>query len=468
MSIVTHQDPSDKSSSRGALCQQRREALRQDIMTAITPTVVGVFNQALEVEVTSYIGRLKGVHRASLKAAVSPLVCPACSRQATLDFVRNGHYERTLVTLWGDLRLSVPRVECVCGHCPALPPILFDRHDRLWSDLDAAIIQYTALALSLRSVSAVLELQSGQVVSIGAVQRRVAGVAVLAARALAERVTSVSPVIMLDGLWGTFMAKTGECKRDKKGRLRQVKRKQKVPLLVAYGVDPITGEKQVLAWVQGTSEDAGAWERLFTMLHERGVHYDSGLRLFVHDGSSGLEAALDLVDFGAVRRQRCIFHKLRNLIRDVLGTEEMTRAQKRERVQVVLEDACAVYEAPSAEQARRRATEFRLKWSALEPKAVATLERDFGLTLTYYEVIAEAQAGGEAWLEVYLRTTSGLERFNRDLRCKWRQAGAYWSAEGLEGAFWLVTCKRADHDQTTRIGWIAPIVAQMLESRCVR
>jgi transposase-like protein len=368
------------------------------------------------------------------------------------------------LTLWGDLSLSVPRVECACGHCPSLPPILFDRYDRLWSDLDAAIIQYTALALSLRSVSAVLELQSGQVVSIGAVQRRVAGVAVLATQALAQPLASVPPVIMLDALWGTFMADSGERKRDKHGRLRKVKHKQTVPVLVAYGVDPVSGEKDLLAWVQGKAEDAEAWERLLTLLHKRGVHYDAGLRLFVCDGSSGLGAATGLVDFGPVRWQRCIFHKLRNVVQAVLGVEEMTREEKRERVKAVLEDACAIYEAPTADAARQQAAQFRLKWSVLEPKAVATLERDFEQTLTYHEVIAEARDGGQTWLAVYLRTTSALERFNRDLRTKWRQAGAYWSAEGLEGAFWLVTQKRADHDKTTRIGWIAPIIAQMLES----
>ena len=124
-----------------------------------------------------------------------------------------------------------------------MPWLLFDRYDRLWSDLDAAIVQYTAVALSLRSVSAVLELQSGQVVSIGTVQRRVAGAAVVAAQVLAEPLTAAPAVVMLDGLWGTFMADTGERRLDKKGRRRKVKQKQKVPVLLAYGVDPVTGER---------------------------------------------------------------------------------------------------------------------------------------------------------------------------------------------------------------------------------
>jgi transposase-like protein len=409
MSIVAYQDPSGKGPSRGALRQQRREELRQEIMTDIKPRVVAAFNQALEAEATTCLGRPKGRHRAGLQSTVSQLVCPVCSRQATLDFVRNGHYERTLATLWGNLNLSVPRVECVCKHCPALPTLLFDRYDRVWSDLDAAVIQYTALALSLRSVSAVLELQSGQVISIGTVQRRVAGVAVQAALTLAKPVTSAPPVVMLDGLWGTLMVDTGERKLDTVGRKRKIKRKQKVPVLVAYGVDPINGEKQLLAWVRGQAEDAGAWERLLTLLHERGIHYDTGLRLFVHDGSSGPDAAMELVDFGPVRRQRCIFHKLKNVVHAVVGAEQMTSEQKRERVKAVLGDACAIYEAATAEQARQRAASFRQKWGTIEPKAVATLERDFEQTLTYYALLAAAQAGGETWLAAHLRTTSNLE-----------------------------------------------------------
>jgi len=441
-----------------------RDVLSMGILAATIPAVEARFNRSLDAEVTTYLGRRKGQHRRSLCATESPLLCPVCARHATLDFVRNGHYERTLLTMWGGLHLTVPRVECVCGHCPPIPFAVLDRYDRVWSDLDATILQYTALALSLRSVSAVLEMQNGQVVSIGAVHRRIVGVVVLAAREMEQPLADVPPVIMLDGLWGTFMADSGQRKQDKRGRLRMVKRRQMVPLLVAYGVDPETGEKRLLAWVRGTTESADDWERLLSKLHGRGVHYEVGLRLFVHDGSSGLEAALEMVDFGPVRRQRCVFHKLRNVARDVVGHEGMSRAEKQERVTAVLKDACAVYEAPTAAQARQRAAAFRVRWAEQEAKAVATLERDFEQTLTYHAVAAEAQTAGNTWLTTYLRTTSGLERFNRGLRRKWRQAGAFWSEDGLLAAMWLVTKEGAQRDRTTRIGWLAPIVAQMLDS----
>ena len=464
MSIVAQTAPSDKSVSRGALRQRERDLLCTDILAAIIPTVEARFNGGLSAEVATYLGREKGQHRGSLTAAASPLLCPVCARHATLDFVRNGHYPRTLLTMWGGLHLAVPRVECVCGHCPPIPFALLDRFDRLWSDMDATIIQCTALALSLRAVSAVVELQNGQVVSIGAVHRRVVEGAVLAAHEMERLLVAVPPVIMVDGLWGTFMADSGERKRDKRGRLRQVKRRQTIALLVAYGVDPETGNKRLLAWVRGTAESAEDWERLLSKLHGRGVHYGAGLRLFVHDGSSGLEAALEMVDFGPVRRQRCIFHKLRNVVRDVLGNDGMSRAEKQERVTAVLKDACAVYEAATAAQARERAVVFRVKWGEQEAKAVATLERDFEQTLTYHVVAGEAQTAGNTWLATYLRTTSGLERFNRGLRRKWRQAGAFWSEDGLLAAMWFVTQEGAQRDKATRTGWLAPIVAQMLDS----
>ena len=77
---------------------------------------------------------------------------------------------------------------------------------------------------------------------------------------------------------------------------------------------------------------------------------------------------------------------------------------------------------------------------------------------------AEARAAGNTWLTTYLRTTSELERFNRALRIKWRQAGAFWSEDGQMAALWLVAQVWQWHDKTTSTGWLTPIIAQTLES----
>jgi len=462
VSILAQTDVSDKPLSRGEFCQQQQALLHEAISSAITPEVSRVFNHALCAEVTALLGRDKGKHRASATATHSSLHCAVCGRQETLDFVRKGYYQRELLTQWGVAPLAIPRVKCVCGRSPTIPFSLLPVYDRLWSDMDALSLEFVALSLSLRSTVTVLERTSGQAISIGTVQRRVKRTVRLTVHEMQQKLFISPPVILLDALWGTVMVETGERKRDKKGRLRKVKRGKRIPVLVALGMDPQTGETRVLAWVRGVAEGIEDWTRLLTALHERGVHWRSGLRLFVHDGCAALETALGIVDVGPVRGQRCIFHKLRNVGRDVMGSEGMSRTEKRERIKAVLADASAVYKATSAREAREHAAAFRATWEAREPKAVATLERDFEQTLTCYAVQEEARETGETWSLQYLRTTSALERLNRDLRSKWRQAGAFGSEDGQTGAFGLVIKRRDRARNIASADWLDSVIAGFL------
>jgi hypothetical protein len=465
MPIVAQSLPVDKSITGGDRSHLRRQQLRDEINTVTSPIIAQMFSTALDEQVTTLLGRPKGQHRAKATPQATSLRCLNCGRQQTLDFVRKGHYVRTQLTLWGSIGVAVPRVECTCGYCP---PVAFDvisAYDRLWSDTDAMILGLVSWSVSLRTIGAVVQLPSGQVISIGTAQRRVKRVAALAAVRMREKVVVSPAVVVLDALWGSMMVETGERKKDKRGRLRRVKQGKKIPLLVALGVDPMTGETTLLAWRQGTAEGVEDWTALLTVLYERGIHADSGLCLFIHDGCAGLESALEVVHFGEVRRQRCIFHKLRNVARDVLGHDSMTREEKRARLLAVLEEASAIYDTDSAAEARARATAFRMHWQEQEPKAVATLERDFGMTLTYYGLLEEARASGCAWRSQCLRTTSLLEGENGSLRAKWRQARSFWSVEGQTGALWLVARQRERDDKKDRTAWLSPIMAALLASR---
>jgi len=465
MLIVAQTLPVDKSIWDADRSCHGRQQLRDEINAVICPIIGEMFTGALDDQVTTLLGRSKGQHRAQMTPQPTTLRCINCGRQQTLDFVRKGYYERSQLTLWGSIDVAVPRVECTCGHCPPVAFGVLSAYDRLWSDADSMIMGLVSWSVSLRTIGAVVQLQSGQVISIGTTQRRVKRVAALAAVQMREKLTASPPVVVLDALWGSMMVDTGETKKDKRGRLRRVKRGKKIPLLVALGVDPVTGETALLAWRQGKAEGMEEWTALLTVLYERGIHADNGLRLFIHDGCAALESALEVVDFGAVRRQRCIFHKLRNVARDVLGHDEMTREEKRARLLAVLEEASAIYDAPSAAGARERAAAFRVHWQEQEPKAVATLERDFEMTVTYYALLDEAQASGHAWRPPCLRTTSLLEGENGSLRAKWRQARSFWSEEGQTGALWLVARQRERDDKRDRTAWLSPIVAALLASR---
>ena len=463
MSIIAPSLPSDKSLDLGKARLASQQALRETICAEIRPAVEADFERALECEVSGFLGRAKGQHRSGLEASASILQCAACGCHQTLDFVRKGYYERTELTQWGAIPISVPRVECRCGHCPLLPFLTIARYDRLWGDLTQATLTLVALDVSLRSTAEVVRLQSGLTVSIGTVQRRVQRVGVLADSLLKQRVALSPAAVMVDAIWGTRLTETGEKKRDKKNRLRRVKRAGKIPLLIAESIDPVDGKTALLAWVEGKAESVEDWTHLLTVLYERGVCASTGLRVLIHDGCGALDAALGMVDFGPVRQQRCIFHKLKNVLRDVSGEPGMTREERTERVRSVVQEASAIYAAESADEARRRAAAFRSHWSEMEPKAVATLERELEATLTYYAMCAEAASRGETWDPVHLRTTSPLEGLNRSLRAKWRQSCSFWSATGWMGALWLVAKRRVRQGEENSIGWLEPIMRALLQ-----
>ena len=135
-------------------------------------------------------------------------------------------------------------------------------------------------------------------------------------------------------------------------------------------------------------------------------------------------------------------HKLQNVRRAVQGAPEMTREERRERRQAVLRDAIEVYQGKDEAEIRRRLAEFRATWAEAEPKAVATLERDFAQTVAYLPAPECARKEGQEWRGECLRTTSPLERVQRQFRQKARQVVVAHSAKGAEANTELVICHR--------------------------
>ena len=273
----------------------------------------------------------------------------------------------------------------------------------------------------------------------------------------------VPAVVMLDGIWLKVLLPSDEEYADKRGRRRKRYKLRKFPLLVAYGVDPISGQRWVLDWERGEDEDAASWQRLLERLLERGLHVERGLALFIHDGSAGLDKAFELVWFGeGVESQRCIFHKLRNVGRDVVGDEGMTGKERRKRRCEVLEDAANVYRGAAEGEIRQRLLSFREKWGEKESAAVATLERDFDRTLVYLRVRERARQRGEEWRLECLRTTSPLERAQRHFRQKARQIVVAHSWDGIETAVRLVISHRHLTDDSPTGDWAAQFEEALL------
>jgi transposase-like protein len=108
---------------------------------------------------------------------------------------------------------------------------------------------------------------------------------------------------------------------------------------------------------------------------------------------------------------------------------ELKGKEKRDLRKKLMEQAAEVYHAETAEDARLRLALWTKQWREQAPQAVATLERDFEQTLVFYTIAGLAPQ--------WLRTTSLLERTNREFRRKFRQAVTFGSPKGAEVALYL-------------------------------
>lgn len=406
--------------------------IEQDIEQLATEHI----EETLEQSVEGLLGRKDHERRHSLDLTEVEARCSDCGTRQRRRFSRNGHRRRFLTTLWAVLSIWLPRLICECGGS-----VSFDFHgllrprQRLWHDCDEQIRQWSGLALSLREIKSLLDNKLHTSFGLRTLNRRLHQIADTLPEWRAGTFHQSPPVVLLDAIWMQVMFYNGHQKRDRKGRLRKTKGVKMVPIMVAMGIWPDTGQSRILDWEVGSGpgEKADDWLRFLTRLEERGIRGENGLKLLVSDGGTGLLSALGVVYFGA-EHQRCIFHKLRNLWRDIAAPEHLPPEKQRRYKRRIMEQARAIWRAKRKTTALKRYLKFWRQWRKEQPAVVTTLRRDFRATLTFYDVQQAVKAQGHSWDARHLRTTSRLERFNRRLRRKFRQVTVYHSVEGLSAA----------------------------------
>lgn len=361
--------------------------------------------------------------------------CCKCGSQKVSDFSRNGHYVRGLDTSWGHVRLWMPQVECQCGGGVRVSYKTLKPRQRIWKDIEAEFRSAYGYGLSLRRIKAQQDEAIGRSLGLRSINERIHEVAKCLPLWQASRLGDPPPVVRLDGIWMVLMKPTGEEKKDKLGRHRKVKTGKRIPILVAQGVWPASGRQEVIGWVLADAEDQDGWLELILQLRQKGVNIED-IQLLIGDGSSGLEA-LRLKQFPDVPFQRCIFHKLKNLWRDLKVPEGLDRQQIRDYKLEFIHQASQIWEAKDEYGASRLLKAFCLRWKESQPKAVATLDDGFDLTVTYYRVLDQAAQKGEAWPVELLRTTSQLERENRNMRRRLNEAVLFHSETGLSACLYL-------------------------------
>jgi transposase-like protein len=392
--------------------------LKRDLCDMVASRI----EQQLEKDVDIWLHRNHYQRREDVGERKTGAICCRCGSRRAQDFSRNGHRERQIVTTYGVMSFWLPRVVCKCGGSVKIPFSILEPYQRLWDDLTEQVSRWASLGLSLRQMQGEIGYQMGTQIGLRKFNEMVQDVE----NPVPIELTSVPPVIMLDAIWVTLLKDTKTKQKDKKGRKRIVKERNKVCILVALGIYPQNQRWGILGWELADSEDQAAWERLLVPLENRGLYRERGLELLIHDGGKGLIAALNFI-YPHIPHQRCLFHKLRNLWHAIQTPEGMLREDKKELKRELIQQVAEVFYASTPEEAYQLRDAFCSQWQDTQPEMVATLKRDWKDSIAFYRVLARFPK----WPRRTLRTTSLLERVNRILRRLFRAAGAYHSTSGL-------------------------------------
>ena len=396
-----------------------------------------VINVALEEERDTLLQRGRYVRRPSTEAQPVAARCNRCGSTNRGDFRRDGHYPRQLLSLGGLLELRVPELECRCGGHVSLSYSALEKYSRIGGDVAQRVRQRVSQGASLREVQAELEEQLATPLGLKTLNQRVLEFRAAVGSIERTMVEDCPPVVVVDGVWATWMVAVGESQRDRKGRLRQRKRKQKVVILVALAIWPDREEWDIVGWYLAAKEDEASWTAFLSQLQEAGLTQEKGLRLLIADGAGGIEAAHQMVYGAKLPLQRCVFHKIRSVLGDTSSPEGLSRGEGREQKRKLAAEVAGIWQAESEAEACRRMAAVVANYQSEQPRAMATLERDFGATVLFYGVQREAALEGKQWPARLLRTSSHLERANREIRRAIRRGCAWPSEPGLGVRVWL-------------------------------
>lgn len=380
--------------------------------------------QRLRGSITAMLQRQPYGRRAEVPTWVEVSgTCQGCGSRKSQRFSRNGGRVRSILSLWGWLVIWVQRLMCECGGSVRLECEAWLRpYQRIGEDVDAQVQRWGALCVSLRQMQQELQQLFISPLALRTLNRRLHQLQA----SVSDTKMAVPQILQIDAIWVTQLVPTGAFHRDGRGRMRPSKSRIKRPIFVAMGVWPDSERVEILAWHLGDAEDEAGWVQFLERLEALGVRGENGLELIIHDGGSGLCAALRTVFFDA-EQQRCLFHKLRNIYNAIrIQDEQLSRKQQRRLKKRIFKDFHAIYLAKRWDTMLRRYLKVCRQYRHTQPEAVRTLRRNFRHTITYFFI----QRSHPDWRLEHLRTTSRLERFNRRIRQRTRAASAYHSDAG--------------------------------------
>ncbi len=310
---------------------------------------------------------------------------------------RNGTYRRTLVTPYGTIEVTVPRLRN-----GSYDHRLFDAHGLLTREAEELIRETYLAGCSTRRVGEVLERVLGYRVSASTVSAICSGLDELVRAYWRRELGDDWTYILLDAVVVKSRSPVGSEKRS---------------VLVAKGIT-VDGRREILSFRQAESESEVSWFAFVEDLVRRGVMGEN-LLLVCTDGNTGLESAVEQA-WPHVRRQRCWVHKLRNLADKMRGS---TRKE-------CLASVKQIYQADNHQQAVQRFRAWRARWAEEQPRAVKCLEKDIVQMLEFFALPEKDRRS--------MRTTNSIERVFREVRRRIRTISCFTNRRSVDRMIYAI------------------------------
>ena len=296
---------------------------------------------------------------------------------------RAGHYERTMQTKAGPVKLKMPKLRTI-----PFESAIIDRYRRRECSVEEALMEMYLAGVSVRRVEDITEALWGTRVSAGVVSKLNQELYDKIDAWRNRKIEGRFPYVYLDGI---------VLKRTWADEIRNVS------ILVAFGVND-DGYREILGAAEGAKEDKAGWSNFIASLKERGL---SGVQMFISDKCMGLVESLGEY-YPDAQWQRCTVHFYRNVFTNVPSTK--------------VKEVAAMLKAIHAQEDREAALEKaslvveKLKGMKLV-NAAKTVEEGIRETLTY------TAFPREHWRS--LRTNNPMERIMREIRRRTRVVGNF-------------------------------------------
>jgi putative transposase len=192
-------------------------------------------------------------------------------------------------------------------------------------------------------------------------------------------------------------------------------RKAALPVIVGALSD---GQKVLLACEAGERESKESWLSVLRELKARGLRFP---RVTVADGHLGIWAALGEIHPEG-DEQRCWNHKIVNVLDALAKTQQPAAA----------EYLRAMMYAKSRWACEKKRDEFLLRFKKTDPKACATLMRDWERLVTFFDYPQEH------W--THLRTTNIVESPFDQVRLRTDASRRFKKTENAQAMIWKLLC----------------------------